>query len=187
MIYLVITGSPKEDGLCHSVMSEIKRGAADGGAEVEILTAENIERCRCCGDGWGTCIKDGSCEHGGDGFAKAQEAVRRADALCIISPVYWAETSELLKCFLDRLRRCDSMFSKDGALDGKQVLLVAVPGGSGGGALPCLEQLERFCWHTKAAVFDYISVNRWNSDYKKQSAYSAAKAMAEGRKTGETV
>jgi len=36
-------------------------------------------------------------------------------------------------------------------------------------------------------VFDYIGVNRWNSDYKRQAAYSAARAMTEGRKTGSTV
>jgi len=83
------------------------------------------------------------------------------------------------------LRRCE--FGQSGALFGKQVLLVAVPGGSGNGLLSCLEQLDRFCRHTGAVIFDYIGVNRWNSDYKKTAAYSAAKAMAEGKKAGVTV
>ena len=55
MKYLIITGSPKQDGLTHSVMKEIERGASEGGAEVEILNANGTETCRCCGDGWGTC------------------------------------------------------------------------------------------------------------------------------------
>jgi len=161
------------------------RGAADGGAEAEILTMDGIERCKCCGNGWGTCREQHNCIYGGDGFGKAQETVRNADVLCIITPVYWGETAEGLKSFMDRLRRCE--FGQSGALSGNQVLLIAVPGGSGNGLLPCLEQMDRFCRHTGAVIFDYIGVNRWNSDYKKQTAYSAARAMAEGRKAGETV
>ena len=114
-----------------------------------------------------------------------QKAVKNADLLCIISPVYWGETSECLKNFLDKLRRCE--FGDKGALSGKQVLLVASPGGSGNGALTCLEQFDRFCRHTGAVIFDYIGINRWNSDYKGVAAYYAARSMTEGRKAGDTV
>ena len=185
MKYLIISGNPKKDGLTHAVTEEIMRGASDGGAEVKILNANGTEACRCCGDGWGTCLKEHNCEFGGNEFNKAREAARNADMLCIITPVYWGETAEGLKSFMDKFRRCE--FGQNGALSGKQVLLAAVPGGSGGGMLPCLEQMERFCHHTGMKVFDYIGVNRWNSDYKKIAAYSAARAMAEGRKAGDTV
>jgi hypothetical protein len=47
--------------------------------------------------------------------------------------------------------------------------------------------MDRFCRHTGAVIFDYIGINRWNNDYKKATIYAAAKAMAEGRKNGETV
>jgi hypothetical protein len=53
--------------------------------------------------------------------------------------------------------------------------------------LSCLEQMDRFCRHTGAVIFDYIGVNRWNNDYKKSAAYAAARAMAEGRLAGETL
>jgi hypothetical protein len=46
--------------------------------------------------------------------------------------------------------------------------------------------MDRFCRHTGAVIFDYIAVNRWNNDYKKKAAYAAARAIAEGRKNGET-
>ncbi|GHV89729.1 flavodoxin family protein [Spirochaetia bacterium] len=192
MKYLVISGNPKKKGLCHAVTEEVLRGAKDGGAEVELLTVEKLERCHVCGDGWGTCREQHRCTFGGDGFNAAQEAIQKADAFCFITPVYWAEMAEGLKSFFDRLRRCEAALfaGKDGPpriLSGKQVLLIASPGGSGNGALTCLEQMDRFTRHTGAVIFDYISVNRWNNDYKKQSAYSAAKAMAEGRKNGETL
>lgn len=188
MNYLVLNGSPKKDGLCRSVTEEIIRGARDGGGNVKEVTMEGVKRCRCCGDGWGSCYGDHRCAMKDDTFDEIQKAVRSADMLCIISPVYWGEVSEGLKCLLDRLRRCENLFSgNDGALAEKPVLLAAVPGGSGNGLLPCLEQMNRFCVHTKAVVFDHIGVNRWNADYKRAAAYAAAKAMTEGRKPGETV
>ena len=185
MKYLIITGNPKKDGLCHSVTSEIIRGASDGGAETEILNVNGTEACRCCGNGWGTCGNSSACSFGEGSFNKAQETVKNADMVCIITPVYWGEAAEGLKSFMDRLRRCDS--GQNGALSGKQVLIVASPGGSGGGLLPCLGQMERFCHHTGGVIFDFIGVNRWNSDYKKATAYQAAKAMAEGRAAGVTI
>jgi multimeric flavodoxin WrbA len=93
--------------------------------------------------------------------------------------------AETLKTFFDRLRRCE--FGQSGILAGKQVLLVASPGGTGNGMLSCLEQMDRFCRHTGAVIFDYIGVNRWNHDYKKHAVYAAARAMAEGRRAGKTV
>ena len=193
MKYLIITGSPKQDGLCRSITNEIAKGAADGGAQVAIQNTAGIESCRCCNDGWGSCGTEHECAFGEGSFNKAQENIRNADMICIITPVYWGESAEGLKSLMDRVRRCESVVKKDGALrvtnmnEGKQILLVAVPGGSGGGALSCLGQMERFCHHTGAVIFDFINVNRWNSDYKKIAAYSAAKAMAEGRKAGITV
>jgi multimeric flavodoxin WrbA len=187
MKYLIISGNPKKDGLCHSLMEEVKCGAQNGGAEVEVITTEKLERCHVCGDGWGTCLRERKCAFGMDGFNEAHEKIRSADAYCFITPVYWGEMAESLKSFFDRLRRCENLMQQNGALAGKQVLLIASPGGSGNGMLSCLEQMDKFCRHTNAVIFDYIGVNRWNSDYKKAAAYAAAKAMAKGRKNGETV
>jgi multimeric flavodoxin WrbA len=185
MKYLIISGNPKHEGLCFSLMEEVIRGAKEGGAEVEVLTVEKLERCHVCGDGWGSCREKHRCAFGADGFDAAREAVKAADQYCFITPVYWWEMAEGLKSFFDRLRRCE--FGEEGILAGKQVLLVASPGGTGNGMLSCLEQMDRFCRHTGAVIFDYIGANRWNRDYKKKAVYAAARVMAEGRRAGETI
>jgi multimeric flavodoxin WrbA len=190
MKFVIISGNPKTSGLCRSVTNEITRGATESGAEVEEIDMKGMTYCHVCGDGWGTCINEHKCAFRNDSFTKAQEVLREADAVAIITPVYWAEMAEGLKSFLDRFRRCESSIGPNAgkaALTGKPVLLVASPGGFGRGALTTLEQMERFCDHTGAKVFDYISVNRWNSDYKRETAYAAAKAIANGRRTGETI
>ena len=194
MKYLVITGNPKKDGMCSAITEAVRKGAEAGSAQVEILSVEKLDRCRVCGEGWGSCLKNHTCAFGNDGFAEAQKAVQAADVLCLITPVYWHEMAESLKCFIDRLRRCefDRPWAKrpenqKGALVGKQVLLIASAGGTGNGILTCLEQMDRFCRHTEAVIFDYIGINRWNCDYKKEAVFSAAKAMAEGRKNDDTI
>jgi multimeric flavodoxin WrbA len=192
MKFLLISGNPKKDGLCHSIMEEVVHGAIDGCAQVDVLKLEKLERCHVCGTGWGTCLEKHRCAFGGDGFDTAQDAVRMADLICMITPVYWAEMAEGLKSFCDRFRRCEAaLFTSRNdpppAMAGKQVLLIASPGGSGNGMLTCLDQMDRFCRHTGAIIYDYIGINRWNNDYKRVAAYAAAKSMAEGRKNGETV
>jgi multimeric flavodoxin WrbA len=185
MNYLIISGNPKGSGLCQAVTEEALQGAKDGGASAGTLLVEKLERCRVCGDGWGSCREQHKCAFEKDGFGAAQEMVRKADQLCFITPVYWGEMAESIKSFFDRLRRCE--FGQNGALSGKQILLVASPGGTGNGMLSCLEQMDRFCRHTGAAIFDYIGINRWNNDYKKKAVYSAARAMAQGRQAGNTL
>ena len=195
MNYLIVSGNPKKNGRCYSIMEAVRKGAEAGGAHVEILTVEKLERCHVCSGGWGTCRTEHVCAFGSDGFSEAQKVVHKADMLCFITPVYWGEMAESLKCFFDRMRRCEAASMRNSsspseqkaAFMGKQVLLVASPGGSGNGMLSCLDQMDRFCRHTGAVIFDYIGTNRWNSDYKKTAAFSAARAMAEGRKNGDTI
>ncbi len=183
----ILSGNPKSDGLCQSIIDAAKLGAIEAGAEVDEirLCDHNLISCKVCGDGWGTCRDENFCTYGNDGFDAVSARIQSCDALILASPVYWGETSEAFKCFIDRLRRVE--FNQSEVLRGKQVLMIAVPGGSGNGLLSCLEQMDRFCRHTGAVIFDYIGVNRWNSDYKRLAAKAAAFAMASGRKNGDTV
>ncbi len=183
----IISGNPKQDGLCQSIINAIKDGATKAGAEVdEIRLCDlDLKACQVCGDGWGMCARENRCSYGNDGFDDTLARIDQSNALVFASPVYWGEVSETLKIFLDRLRRCQ--YGPKGILRGKQTLIVASPGGSGNGLLSTLEQLDRFCRHTGATIFDYIGINRWNRDYKQVAAEAAAFAMASGRKNGDTV
>lgn len=183
----IVSGNPKKDGLCQSVIDASKLGAIDGGAEVDEIRLCDFKlvRCQVCDDGWGPCRDENYCKYGNDGFNEIKDRIESSDALIFASPVYWGETSEALKSFIDRLCRCE--FNGEKTLRKKQVLLIASAGGTGNGLLSCFEQMDRFCQHTGAIIFDHIGVNRWNSDYKKAAARVAAFSMAGGRKNGDTV
>lgn len=183
----ILSGNPKKDGLCQSVIDAARCGAVEGGAEVDEIRLCDMDliSCKVCGTGWGACKSENICTYGSDGFDAVKARIQASDAIILATPVYWGEMSEALKCFLDRLRRCE--FNQSEVLRNKQTLIIATPGGSGNGLLTCFEQMDRFCRHTGAIIFDYIGVNRWNSDYKRLAAKMAAYAIASGRKNGDTV
>lgn len=182
MKYLILSGNPRQTGLCHSLEEEVREGASEGGAHVQLLRITAFEACRVCREGWGSCKRQHVCGHGEKDFNALQTAVGETDMLCLITPVYWGEAAEGLKSFMDKFRRCE--FGGSGKLAEKAVLLVASAGETGNGILSCLEQMERFCRHTGAVVFDSVGVNCWNSDYRREMLRQAAKAMAQGRPGG---
>lgn len=183
----ILSGNPKTEGLCQSVIDVAKFAAIEAGAKAEEirLCDYDLVRCHVCGNGWGTCKTENYCSFGADGFDEIKDRIKACDALILASPVYWGETSEALKSFLDRLRRCE--FNQSETLSGKQVLLIASPGESGNGMLTAFEQMDRFCRHTGAVIFDYIGINKWNNDYKKEAVKAAVKAIASGRVNGDKV
>lgn len=184
MKVLILSGTPKREGLCWSCIEAASAGAERAGADCEIvrLLDYKLARCAVCGDGWGTCRGEHVCRYGGDGFAEIQKKMTDADAVILDTPVYWGDMTEVMKAFFDRFRRCEAMKGEEGAIAGKYVLLIASPGGSGNGMISCLEQMERLCHHLGAKIFDYIGVNRWNKDYKLVSISEAAAAMVQTAK-----
>lgn len=61
-----------------------------------------------------------------DDFQKLYDDMAVADGLIFITPVYWHDMSENLKCFLDRLRRCETAHNHK--LKGKICILIACAG-----------------------------------------------------------
>lgn len=179
---LILSGTPKSEGLCVSLVEAAASAAREASAhcDVEALSSYKLGVCAMCNDGWGTCNKEHACAYGDDGFSALQKKMAGADCVIFITPVYWGEVSEAMKGFIDRLRRCEATKRFQGhtpSLDGKRCLLVASAGGSGNGILTALEQMERAVRHMNGTVHDYIGVNRWNQEYKREALREAVKGM----------
>jgi multimeric flavodoxin WrbA len=179
MKVLIISGTPKREGLAHSCVMRAREGLEGAGGECEIINVcdAKLRVCAVCDDGWGSCLKEHTCRYGDDGFTAIQGKIAAADALVLVTPVYWWDMSEAMKAFFDRYRRCESTKGEGSAMKGKRVLLVASPGGTGNGMVSCFEQMERLCHHLKAEIFDFVGVNRWNKDYKLVTVGAAARAL----------
>ena len=174
----VIWSSPNTDGLTASAKNMFVSGLTEKGIRVEEihLNARNIETCRACGDGWGTCRAEGSCVITDD-FAGIYQTLQEADGIVWISAVYWQETTESFKAFFDRLRRCDAFTNR--WMRDKRCVLIACAGGSGRGATECLVQMERGLTHMGMRAFDRIPIVRYNKDYMLPALPAAGRAFAD--------
>lgn len=181
MAILVIWASPNKEGLTAAAKNKILEGiAAAGGQAEEIqLNQRSIERCRTCGNGWGTCSANGHCVIDDD-FADIYDRLVAAEGIVWVTPVYWHDLAENLKCFLDRLRRCEARHNH--CLEGKRCLLVACAGGTGNGAVQCLQNLETTLGHMKMVAVDRLPVIRFSRSYMLPALAGAGEAFAKSGK-----
>ena len=196
MKILIISGTPKTNGLTYSFVEAAEETIKGENVEYETLHLSQLglQKCKMCGDGWGVCFNEHICNVGDeDGFNNLQLTIREANAFVFITPVYWGEISEDFKIFIDRLRRCQATKQWNenddvvSYLKGKPSILVGVAGGGGGGLLSALMDFERAISqmggderpreHT--GIFDYVMVNRWNSEYKRHAFVYSLKKLIE--------
>ena len=190
MKLLIISGTPKTEGITYSFVKAAEETAGKLGLEAEVVVLSNINlnKCKMCEDGWGICFFEHRCIFGDkDGFNTLQEKMKNADAFVYLTPVYWGEVSEEMKIFIDKLRRCqatkqwDKRESEVSFIKGKPSIIVAVAGGGGGGITSTFAQMESAIGHMSgdnwprenAGVFDLIGVNRWNQEYKREALKAA--------------
>ncbi|HEY65478.1 MAG TPA: flavodoxin family protein [Caldilineae bacterium] len=178
MHVIVLSSSPNRDGLTAACAAAAVEGIRQAGGQAEEIRLNdlNIGLCQACDNGWGTCLSQHECQTKDD-FQALHARAREADAYVLVTPVYWGDLSESAKAFTDRLRRCEAPRREESALFGKPVIAVAAAGGSGGGMITCLLNMERWIQHVRARVFDLIPVNRWSRDYKLVAIREAARAM----------
>jgi len=194
MKLLIISGTPKTEGITHSFVEAAVEVANERGINAEAIrrSDEKLDKCKMCGDGWGICFKQHVCAFGEeDGFSALQKKMHEADAYVYITPVYWGEMSEELKIFIDKLRRCeatkqwDARESEVSQLKGKPSIIVANAGGGGGGTITAFMDIKRALVHMSAdawpretsGIFDMIAVNRWNQEYKRVALKAAIAEM----------
>lgn len=180
MKVFIFSSSPNDDGLTAACASAAAEGVRQAGGELEAVNINHLKigMCQACDNGWGTCQEEHTCQTEDD-FQELHARSLNADALILVTPVYWGEMSESAKAFTDRLRRCEATLSEESRLFRKPVIAVAAAGGSGGGMITCLASMERWIEHVRARKFDLIPVNRWSREYKLVTIRAAAEAMVD--------
>ena len=178
---LIITASPNTDGLTAACGKAAFDGAtsAGGAAELIDISADKLEPCLICDNGWGSCRSNAECVIN-DRFAEMQDKIRNADGIILVTPVYWGQPSERMKYFLDRFRRCEAFNKGGSAAKGKQIDLVAAAGGSGNGTATCLAEMEMWCRHVGATPKDRIGVTRFNRELMLKTISDMASRLVTG-------
>jgi len=173
-----IQSSPNLDGLTCQLAQAVLEGAKGEGAETELvhLNRLNIESCRAHDRGWGTCRTEGRCVIK-DEFQSLRERINQTDALVFSTPVYFGDLSESAKRFLDRWRRCENYNRQNTLLKGKLAIGIAAAGGSGGGAVNALHNLETYLRWFQFTIFDLVPVTQISKIHKLDMLKVAGKRM----------
>ena len=164
-----VQSSPNSDGLTCMLTKAVLDGAESKGVETVLVHLNQLDIRSCKAHnldsrGWGTCRTKGTCVIKDD-FQKLRRMINEADALVFCTPVYFGDISESAKCFLDRWRRCERT-SQDSPLIGKPVIGIASAGGSGGGAVNALHNLEVYLRRLKFTIFDLVPVTQKSKTHK---------------------
>ena len=151
MNVLLINGSPHADGCTYTALSEIASTLREESVDSEIfqLGRKPVRGCVACG----VCAERGECAFQDDALPGLVEAVKRADAVVIGSPVYYAGPNGALCALLDRL-----FYSAGKFLAGKPGACVVSC--RRGGASAAFDRLNKYFTILQMPV---VSSQYWNS------------------------
>ena len=151
MHVLLLNGSPNAEGCTFTALSEIAATlkAENITSEIFQLGKKPVRGCVACG----VCSERGECAFQDDILPALVEAAKRADALVIGSPVYYAGPNGALCALLDRL-----FFSAGAFLKFKPG--AAVVSCRRGGASAAFDRLNKYFTINQMPV---VSSQYWNS------------------------
>lgn len=185
MKMLTLSGSRNHDGRTAKAIDALHQGFVKGGGTPEriFLLDMDLERCRQCeADGWGICRSKGICIIDDD-FQSVVDKIKAADIVTFANPVYFADLTESMRSFTDRLRRVrfrrvtstapggpPATPAPQGApgtpgvpgVQGQAAVAMCLSGGGGGGAANAMVNLERVLQTCGFNLVDMILLRRQN-------------------------
>lgn len=128
MKVLGFSGSPRTNGNTELLLKEFLKGAADAGAETELIQLKKVrfDPCISCN----RCFKTGKCEVE-DAYQPILKKILEADHIVLASPIYFMALSAWAKTLVDRAQCLwarkyvlnDAVPTKRGAMTRKGVFI----------------------------------------------------------------
>lgn len=181
-IILGLVGSPNPDGRTNRLISAALEGAAQAGAEVEkIQMSEHVVKaCQDCLPS--VCQRNLKCTHEDEGFELLSDKIHNCGALILGTPVYWGDTSGLIRYLMLKMFRVHAL---SGPLHGLPALGIGIAGGSGNGLISGLHPIYHFFRIMQMRALTPVPATRFNFDQallQAQNLGETISEMAESRK-----
>lgn len=140
MKVVAINGSPKANGNTAMAIKTVGAELQAKGIDLEILQVGGKAIRGCVGCGGCANNKDEKCVFGDDVVNGYIQIMKAADGIILASPVYFADMSGTLKCFLDRV------FYVSGANGNlfRHKVGVSVAAVRRAGGVPALDQMNKY-------------------------------------------
>jgi len=140
-VVLGLVGSPNKNGRTNELVTAALAGAAKANAPTELVQMSDhvAEACKDCLP-W-VCATNLKCTYKDEGFELLSQKVLNCGALILGTPVYWGDTSGMVRYFFIKMCR---VFARSGQLKGLPAFGIAIAGGSGNGLVTGLRPVYHF-------------------------------------------
>ncbi|UCF93412.1 MAG: flavodoxin family protein [Desulfobacterales bacterium] len=158
---LGIVGSPNREGRTNQLVAAALDGAARGGASTESiqLADQVVAACKDCLP-W-VCKDKQKCTYEDEAFEYLSWKILNCGALVVGTPVYWWDTSGLVKYLILKMFR---VYARSGPLQGLPAFGIAIAGGTGNGLVSGLRPVYHFFQMMQMRAIEPLPATRFNFD-----------------------
>jgi multimeric flavodoxin WrbA len=138
---LGLVGSPNRDGRTNELVTAALEGAARAGAGTELVQMSDhvVAACKDCLP-W-VCKDTHECTYEDEAFEYLSQKVLSGGALILGTPVYWWDTSGMVRYFMLKMFR---IYARLGPFQGLPALGIGIAGGTGNGLISGLRPVYHF-------------------------------------------
>jgi len=170
-----LVGSPNRDGRTNQLVVAALEGAARQGAQTELIQLADhvVEACKDCLP-W-VCKDNLECTYEDEAFEYISRKILNCGALVLGTPVYWWDTSGLVKYLILKMFRVDA---RSAPLQGLPALGIGIAGGTGNGLVSGLRPVYHFFQMMQMRAVDPLPATRFNFDTAVEQARKRGKQVA---------
>jgi multimeric flavodoxin WrbA len=160
-IVLGFVGSPNKKGRTNELVRAALEGAAGAGAQTELVHMADhvVAACRDCLP-W-VCMTELKCTYEDVAFEYLSQKVLNCGALVLGTPVYWSDTSGIVKYFILKMFR---VYARSAPLQGLPAFGISIAGGTGNGLVSGLRPVYHFFQMMQMRALDPLPATRFNFD-----------------------
>jgi len=158
---LGLVGSPNPEGRTNRLVMAALEGAARAGARTELFQMADhvVAACKDCLP-W-VCKDNLKCTFEDGAFEYLSQKILNCGALVLGTPVYWWDTSGLVKQLILKMFR---VYARSAPLQGLPAFGVAIAGGTGNGLVSGLRPVYHFFQVMQMRAIEPLPATRFNFD-----------------------
>jgi multimeric flavodoxin WrbA len=166
-IVLGIVGSPNRESRTNQLVKAALEGAAHAGARTELVQMADhvVVACKDC-QPW-VCLTNQKCTYEDEAFEYLSLKVLSCGALVLGAPVYWWDTSGMVKYFILKMFR---VYARSAPLQGLPAIGIGIAGGTGNGLISGLRPVYHFFQMMQMRALEPLPTTRFNFDAAVQRA-----------------
>lgn len=160
-IVIGLVGSPNRAGRTNQLVAAALQGAARQGVATELIQLADhlVDACKDCLP-W-ICKDNLKCTYEDEDFEYLSRKILNCGALVLGTPVYWWDTSGLVKYLILKMFR---VYARIAPLQGLPAFGIAVAGGTGNGLLSGLRPVYHFFQMLQMRALEPLPATRFNFD-----------------------